>query len=81
MIGMTSNNSTAGRDKNPAYVSENRQKNNTNAQISATEHTKLRYQQCVNAVSSVTGTRDDRGESHDLTIATTSLDGTNDDCW
>ena len=45
-----STNPTRGRNKNPAYVSENSQKTDT-TQITVTDHAKLRYRQRVDPVA------------------------------
>jgi hypothetical protein len=45
-----STNATAGRNKNPVYVSENSQKSDT-TQITVTDHAKLRYRQRVDPVA------------------------------
>ena len=45
-----SSNATTGRNKNPAYVSENSQKTDT-TQITVTDHAKLRYRQRVDPVA------------------------------
>jgi len=45
-----SRNATAGRNKNPVYVSENSQKTDT-TQITVTDHAKLRYRQRVDPVA------------------------------